>query len=145
MRVKNSLTKEKDVFKPEDPNLVSWYICGPTVYDISHMGHARTYVSFDIIRRIMADYFGYNIQHVMNVTDIDDKIIRKAANDGVDFREIARKYENEFMDDMRRLNVDLPDCITRVSEFVPEIVEYIEKIISNGYAYESNGSVYFDV
>ena len=100
MRIKNSLTKEKDIFEPVDPLEVKLYICGPTVYDVSHMGHARTYVSFDIIRRIMQDYFGYNIKYVMNVTDIDDKIIRKAMNDKIDFRDIARKYENEFMDDM---------------------------------------------
>lgn len=86
------------------------------------MGHARTYVSFDIIRRIMTDYFGMNIKLVMNITDIDDKIIRKAIEQKVEFTEIARKYETEFLDDMKKLNVALPDCITRVSEFVPEIV-----------------------
>ena len=105
MKVKNSFSKEKEVFTPVDPNQVTWYTCGPTVYDVSHMGHARTYVSFDIMRRIMEDYFGYNIKYVMNVTDIDDKIMRKAAQDNIDFREISRKYENEFFDDMRRLNV----------------------------------------
>ena len=145
LRVKNSLTKEKDIFEPVDPLEVKLYICGPTVYDVSHMGHARTYVSFDIIRRIMTDYFGYNIKYVMNVTDIDDKIIRKAMNDKIDFRDIARKYENEFMDDMSNLNCLLPDCVTRVSEYVPEILDYIQQIIDNGYAYESGGSVYFDV
>ena len=139
------MTKQKDVFEPVDPYQVTWYICGPTVYDVSHMGHARTYMSFDIIRRILTDYFGYNIKYVMNVTDIDDKIIRKAAQDKIDFREIARKYENEFMEDMKNLNVDMPDVLTRVSDYVPEIVAYIEKIIENGFAYESNGSVYFDV
>jgi len=86
------------------------------------MGHARTYVCFDIIRRIMTDYFGMNIKLVMNITDIDDKIIRKAIEQKVEFTEIARKYETEFLDDMKKLNVALPDCITRVSEFVPEIV-----------------------
>lgn len=81
----------------------------------------------------------------MNITDVDDKIIRKAKEASKDFTEISRFYETEFLEDMRRLNVELPDVITRVSEFVPEIVEYIKKIIDNGYAYESNGSVYFNV
>ena len=109
------------------------------------MGHARSYVSFDILKRIMTDYFGYNVKLVMNITDIDDKIIRKAIEENISFEELSRRYETEFFDDMRRLNVSLPESITRVSEFVPEIVAFIEKIIENGYAYESNGSVYFDV
>jgi cysteinyl-tRNA synthetase len=115
------------------------------VYDQSHLGHARNYVSFDIIKRIMTDYFGYNVKLVMNITDLDDKIIRKSIEQNRDFAELARFYETSFLDDMRRLNVDLPESITRVSEFVPEIVAYIATIIENGYAYESNGSVYFDV
>lgn len=81
----------------------------------------------------------------MNITDVDDKIIRKSQEQNVEFTEISRKYENEFMEDMKKLNVGLPTVITRVSEYMPEIIAYIEKIIQNGFAYESNGSVYFDV
>lgn len=88
---------------------MTWYQCGPTVYDDSHMGHARTYVSFDIIRRIMTNYFGYNVKQVMNITDIDDKIIRKAIEQDVEYLKISRKYETEFFEDMRRLGCQLPD------------------------------------
>jgi cysteinyl-tRNA synthetase len=81
----------------------------------------------------------------MNITDVDDKIIRKANESGTKFDEVSRKFETDYFEDMKNLNVELPDVITRVSEFVPEIVAFIEKIIANGYAYEANGSVYFDV
>mmetsp|Transcript_12402 Transcript_12402/g.12449 ORF Transcript_12402/g.12449 Transcript_12402/m.12449 type:complete len:571 (+) Transcript_12402:119-1831(+) len=119
-------------------------MCGPTVYTNSHMGHARTYVSFDIIRRILSNYFGYDVTLCMNITDIDDKIIIESNNQQVNFAEYARKWEKSFFEDMARLNVSPPDVLTRVSEFVPDIVSFIEKLISNGFAYESNGSVYFD-
>jgi len=145
LKVLNSFTGEKDEFIPENEGEILWYTCGPTVYDHSHMGHARTYMSFDIIRRIMADFFGYNIKMVMNITDLDDKIIIKSNEEGKPFDEISRHFETEFLDDMKNLNVALPDVITRVTEYVPEIVDYIQQIIDNGYAYEANGSVYFDV
>lgn len=124
---------------------MTWYTCGPTVYDESHLGHARNYINTDIVRRVMRDYMGYDITFAMNVTDIDDKIIKKSNETGKSFTEIARHFENSFMDDMKALNVELPDALTRVSEYVEEIVAYIQQIIDNGYAYESNGSVYFDV
>lgn len=118
-------------------------MCGPTVYDHSHMGHAKTYVCFDIIRRIMTDYFKYDVRLCMNITDIDDKIIMRSNTDKVDFMQHARKFENEFFADCEALNIRLPTVVTRVSEYVPEIVAFIQKIIDNGFAYESNGSVYF--
>lgn len=78
LKLHNSLTRQKDVFIPLDGNNVKWYSCGPTVYDASHMGHARSYISFDILRRVLVDYFGYNVLYVMNITDVDDKIIKRA-------------------------------------------------------------------
>ena len=120
-------------------------MCGPTVYDHSHMGHAKTYICFDILRRIMTDYFGYDVKLCMNITDIDDKIIIKANASNIEFSKISRDNETEFLNDCEALNIRLPNVITRVSEYVPEIVQFIETIIENGYAYESNGSVYFDV
>jgi cysteinyl-tRNA synthetase len=260
LKVYNSMTRSLVPFIPAEGKLVRWYSCGPTVYDAAHIGHARNYMTFDIIRRILRDYFNYDITYVMNITDIDDKIILRArqshllkefaaendkdSNDlrgklktawnwfnkkkfefdngdweifeavlmkelldkkeagtmsesevkkltaleasstfkafissavtsnTVDldqgafaeilapwlddckgsnvtdqkiFRDLAAYWEADFMEDMGALNVLPADYLTRVSEYVPEIIAYVEKIIGNGFAYESEGSVYFDV
>lgn len=145
LQVYNSLTRSKVPFIPMRGRQVLWYMCGPTVYDSAHMGHARTYVSFDVLRRIMTDVFGYDVKLTMNITDIDDKIIKRSCEASIEFAELARKYEREFLGDMARLGVAPPDVMTRVSEYVPEIVAYIQGIIDRGYAYESGGSVYFSV
>jgi len=143
LMVYNSLTRSKVRFIPKDPNRVLWYQCGPTVYAESHMGHARTYVSLDIIRRITKECLNYNVILCQNVTDIDDKIIIRSAEKGVHFRELAAKFEKEFVEDMFSLGVPLPDMVTRVSEFIPEILTYIQGLVEKGVAYASNGSVYF--
>lgn len=265
LKIYNSITRKKEVFTPQNGKNITWYSCGPTVYDASHMGHARSYMSFDILRRVLRDYFGYDITYVMNITDIDDKIIKRArqnylyekyaaemneletlqtdvkesvdrlskqmaattdpdkkvmqekmfakvtaavdkltetvkigqglpeakshllaeakdvlsdwldskhgmdVSDNAIFASLPRYWEEEFYKDMAALNVLPADVITRVSEYVPEIVDYISRIIERGLAYpgkfffslpfdyqktvnetiscyfEANGSVYFNV
>ncbi|XP_046696727.1 cysteine--tRNA ligase, cytoplasmic isoform X2 [Silurus meridionalis] len=243
LRLYNSLTRTKELFVPQHGKRVLWYCCGPTVYDASHMGHARSYISFDILRRILMGYFKYDVFYCMNITDIDDKIIKRARqnhlleqyrakkpkahqilqdvltarepfkvklaettdpdkkqmlerldaavtaaltplqglmksgaedaavqsqaevlleeakdllSDWLDsqfgsqvtensiFSLLPKYWEGEYHKDMEALNVLPPDVLTRVSEYVPEIVEFVKKIVDNGYGYESNGSVYFD-
>ncbi|KAK7065347.1 Cysteine--tRNA ligase, mitochondrial [Halocaridina rubra] len=127
------------------PGLLSWYSCGPTVYDSAHIGHALCYVKFDIIRRVLSRLFDLNVVMVMGVTDIDDKIINRARELNIDFREIAKFYEEEFFADMDKLKVLRPSLAPRVTEHVPHIISFTQDIINNNMAYAvSDGSVYFD-
>lgn len=242
LKLFNSLSRTKDEFCPLEGRKVKWYMCGPTVYDVAHMGHARSYMSFDIVRRVLANYFGYHITYAMNITDIDDKIIVRArrnflieqyraekpdaarlitdvtqalapfqakaegekdkdkramlmrlldeaskalevlkkatasasanqaelvenllkcardplgawldfhkgsdVNDHSIFAKLTQHVERLFHADMQALNILPADFLTRVSEYVPEVIEFIQRIIGNGFAYDSEGSVYFDV
>ncbi len=144
LKVTNTLTGRKEAFEPLMPGLVRMYVCGPTPYDHTHVGHARTYVVFDLVRRYL-EYLGHTVFHVMNITDIDDKIIRKARELNVSWNEVPEKYANEFIEVLSKLNIKMPHVMPRVTEHVRDIIEFIRDLISKGYAYESNGSVYFNV
>ena len=124
---------------------LTWYACGPTVYDSTHLGHARSYVNTDIIRRVLTDFFGYRIHFVMGMTDIDDKIVARARETGEPAAELARRFEKEFMEDLVMLNVLPPTVVTRVTEHIPDILAYVEEIVNNGHGYELEDGVYFDV
>ncbi len=146
----NSITKQKEPLTIPKNKSISWYTCGPTIYDDSHIGHARTFLSFDIIRRVLQHY-GHDITFVMNLTDIDDKIINKVNQNldpskpyEVQFYSFIKQMEQNLWNDIDSLDIMRPTVVTRVTEYMDKMIEYIQKIIDNGLAYEKNGSVYFD-
>ncbi len=144
MKIYNSLTRKKEEFKPKDPNLVTMYVCGPTVYGPSHLGHARTYSNFDFLKRIL-EYDGYTVQHVLNITDVHDSMIEEAEKQKISIKELADKYIDHFYLDLEKLNIEPPNVFPRVTEHIEEIIEMIQVLVRKGYAYEKDGSVYYDV
>uniref|UniRef100_A0A8C0XZ31 Probable cysteine--tRNA ligase, mitochondrial n=1 Tax=Castor canadensis TaxID=51338 RepID=A0A8C0XZ31_CASCN len=146
VQVYNSLTGRKDPLIVARADAVSWYSCGPTVYDHAHLGHACSYVRFDIVRRVLTEFFGCNIVMVMGITDVDDKIITRAKEMNVSPASLASVYEEDFKQDMVSLKVLPPTVYLRVTENIPQIISFIEGIIAHGHAYPtSKGNVYFDL
>ncbi|WP_439026507.1 cysteine--tRNA ligase [Haloarchaeobius sp. DT45] len=144
--VSNTLTGEKEAFEPQDPDDVLLYYCGLTVSDPAHLGHARGWVAVDVMHRWL-EHLGYGVRHVENFTDVNEKIVARAGDPelGADEAEVAEHYIQDVLDDMRGLNLKRAEVYPRVTEHVPEIIDLIETLIEQGHAYESNGSVYFDV
>ncbi|XP_065110836.1 probable cysteine--tRNA ligase, mitochondrial isoform X1 [Paramisgurnus dabryanus] len=141
----NSLTKQKVPLVLAQERIATWYSCGPTVYDHAHLGHACSYVRFDILQRILTRVFGVNVIHAMVITDIDDKIIQRSLEENMSPTVLARMYEEEFKRDMRALRVLPPAVYMRVTENIHPIIAFIERIIENGHAYvTSQGNVYFN-
>ena len=144
LKIYNTLTKNKDTFKPVEEGEVKMYVCGMTVYSDAHIGHARTYFAFDIIRRYL-EYKGYKVTYVQNITDVDDKIIAAASKEGVDALEYSKKFTERCLDDLDKLGIKRADIYPKASETVPDMINMIQDIIDKGYGYESNGDVYFSV
>lgn len=120
------------------------FVCGPTVYDDAHIGHGRTYVAFDTIKRFL-EYLGYSVFYIQNITDVDDKIINRSKETGIPTSDIAKKYEKRYIEDMNALNVNNVNLFARATDHMAEIIDQIERLIEKGYAYETEDGVYFEI
>lgn len=144
MKIYNSLTNSLENFNSIEKNKVGIYVCGPTVYNYIHIGNSRPIIVFDVLARYLKS-IGYEVKFVQNFTDIDDKIIKKSIEEKVPFKDITEKYISAFLEDISKLNIIEGILRPRVSENIPEIIQMIENLIDNSYAYELNGDVLFDV
>ena len=154
LKLYNTLTKQKEEFKPLEGNEVRIYTCGPTVYSYAHIGNFRAYVFMDTLRRVLK-YNGYTLKHVMNITDVghlesdadegEDKMEKAARKENKNPLEIAAYYTDIFFRDMGRLNIDKPEIIAKATEHIPEMLAFVKKLIENGYAYETSKGIYFDI
>ena len=149
----NTLTRKKEEFKPIDDKEIKIYTCGPTVYNYAHIGNLRAYLFMDTLRRVLK-YNGYKLKHVMNITDVghlvsdadegEDKMLKAARRENKDPFEIAKFYTDDFMKNLELLNIDKPEIIAKATEHIGIMEEYVKQIIKNGYAYETENTIYFD-
>lgn len=144
LRLYNTLNNKIEDFKEIKKGKVGLYTCGPTVYDFAHIGNFRSYVFEDLFKRYLI-YLGYNVKHIMNITDIDDKTIKKSNELGVNINEITQKYLKAFFKDIKTLNILKADIYPKATEHIKEMVELVEKLENNGYAYKKENSVYFNI
>ena len=150
----NTLTKKKEKFEPIEDNMVKIYTCGPTVYKDATIGNMRTFIFMDNLRRVLK-YNGYNLKHVMNLTDVghlvsdgdegEDKMVKSAKEEGKTPKEIAEHYTKLFFKDLELLNVDMPEIICKATDYINDMLEFVKKLVANGYAYETSTAIYFDV
>ena len=144
MKFYNTLTNEIEEFKEIEPGLVKMYSCGPTVYNYAHIGNLRSFTFTDVLRRYLK-YKGYEIKHVMNITDVDDKTIKNAEIEKLPFKEFTEKYTKLFFSDLDQLNIEKPEHIPLATETIPEMVEIIRELVEKGIAYVTRDGVYFDI
>jgi cysteinyl-tRNA synthetase len=143
LKLTNTLTGAVEPFEPADGNTVRMYTCGPTVYDFAHIGNFRTYVFEDVLRRHLKSR--WKLLHVMNITDIDDKIIRNATEKGIDIREYTAPYTAAFLEDSKSLRIEKPDIITPATDYIPQMVELVERLLASGHAYREGNSIYYRI
>lgn len=140
----NTMSREKEPFKPADGNKVKLYTCGPTIYDFAHIGNFRAFLMYDMIKRWLT-YCGYDVDHVCNLTDVDDKIIQRMQRDGVTLKDLTSKYADFFMEDLKKLNILPARAYPRATDHIDDMVEMISGLVEKGNAYEQQGSYYFKV
>ena len=144
LMVSNSLSNQKEEFRPLKAGKVGIYVCGPTVYDLIHVGNLRTFVSFDVIVRYLR-YLGYKVTYVQNITDVDDRTIKRSNEEGITLRQLTEKYEREYFSDIKAVNNLMPDFSPRATEHIKEIIALVESLVKKGYAYAVGGDVYFSI
>jgi cysteinyl-tRNA synthetase len=154
LKIYNTLTRQKEEFVPLNPGRVHIYVCGPTVYSHAHIGHAKSYISFDVVVRYFR-YLGYKVKYVQNITDVghllgdpdegEDRILKKAREERLDPMQVVQSYTWSYFDDMAALGVLRPDISPHAAGHIIEQIELIKTLIDKGFAYEADGSVYFDV
>jgi len=140
----NFLTRKKENFKSLRPKQVGFYACGPTVYDYAHIGNLRTYIFEDILKRTL-EYNGYKVNHIVNITDVEDKIIRESQKTGKSIADFVKPYEKAFFEDLKKLNIEKAQKYPKATRHIKEMIKIIEALLKKGLAYESDGSIYFDI
>jgi cysteinyl-tRNA synthetase len=144
LRLRNTLTRTQEEFKPLAGNTVRMYACGPTVYDYGHIGNFRTFVAVDVLRRYLK-YSGYDLLHVMNITDVEDKIIRNMLEQGKPLKEYTEHYTQEFLTDCQSLNIEPPEMMPRATDHIPEMVDIMNRLAEANHTYQSDHSLYFSI
>ena len=144
LKLKNTLTRAQEEFNPLEGKTVRIYACGPTVYDYGHIGNFRTFVAVDVLRRYLK-YLGYQVNHVVNITDVDDKIIRGVLQSGKSLREYTEFYTQAFLEDTRALNIEPPEVMPRATDHIPEMIELMKRLADAGLTYKSDGSLYYSI
>jgi cysteinyl-tRNA synthetase len=144
LKLQNTLTRALEEFKPLEGNTVRMYACGPTVYDYGHIGNFRTFVAVDVLRRYLK-YLGYEVLHVMNITDVEDKIIRRMLESGQSLEEYTEFYTLAFLEDTKALNIEQPEVIPRATKHIPEMIELMKRLADTEHTYTSDGSLYYRI
>ncbi len=144
MQIYNTISRKKEEFRPISGNKVNFFACGITVYDSPHLGHAKTYTQFDLIVRYLR-HLGYEVYYLQNITDIDDKIIRRAEQGNVEWRELSQKFEKVYLESMASLHINSVTKYARATDYIPQIVKQIKTLIEKGFAYKISDGIYFEV